>query len=442
MLTGAKPHGGDTPAQILYQHLHEDVAPPSAAVPGLAPQLDSLVATAVARDPQARPADAVALLAQLRTTRGTLTQAQLDAVPPHASGTAPGVGTEDLTTVLSTATSASPVPPDAAGERTTPQQPLDRTSRYQLPPDLIKDEEPPAAHGHSSSSRRGLIAIVSVLAVIFGVGAVVWYVGAGQFTRVPAVLAMSSAQAKQKLHAAGLSVSLSQSYSDTVATDHVISTDPAPGARIRGDGTVRVVVSRGPEQIGMPDLSGKPLAQAQQQLAGVGLAAGVVTKAFSDSVPAGSVISSDPPPGTPRQPGDEVALTVSLGKAVTIPDVTGSTVSDAQQTLDAAGFKVQISGTPVYSDTVPKDSVAQESPAGGGQAAAGDTITLSVSKGQQLFKVPDVTGQSVGHATKALPAAGFKVSVIQLFLTGKVFSQTPGANSMQPRNTTITLWAR
>ncbi|MCQ4081546.1 Stk1 family PASTA domain-containing Ser/Thr kinase [Streptomyces sp. RB6PN25] len=436
MLTGAKPHGGDTPAQILYQHLHQDVPPPSAAVPGLAAGLDSLVAAATARDPQARPADAVALLAHLRTVRGALTQAQLDSVPPQASGTALGVGAEDPTTVLSAAGAGS----RSRAKRTAP--PLDRTSRYQVPPDLVRDEEPPVAHRRRGSSRRGLIAIVSVLAALFGVGAVVWYVGAGQFTNVPAVLAMSSAQAEQRLHAAGLGVNLSQAYSDTVAADHVISTDPAPGARIRGNGTVRVVVSRGPEQIDVPDLSGKALAQAQQQLADDGLTAGAVTKAFSDTVPAGSVISTNPPPGAPRQSGDAVALTVSRGKAVTVPDVTGSTVSDAQQTLEAAGFKVQISPTPVYSDTVPKDSVAQESPAGGGQAAAGDTITLAVSKGQQLFKVPDVTGQDVGAATKELQAAGFKVSVIQLFLTGKVFSQTPGADSMQPRNTTITLWAR
>jgi len=431
MLTGAKPHGGDTPAQILYQHLHDDVAPPSAVVPGLAPQLDSLVTTAAARDPQERPADAVALLGLLRAARGTLTQEQLDSVPPQASGTVLGVDAEDITTVLSRTAYTAPQHP-----------PLARTSRYQLPPDLIKHEEPPAAHHRSGSSRRGLIAVVTVLAVLLGVGAVVWYVGAGQFTSVPAVLAMSSAQAEQKLHAAGLGVSLSQSYSQTVAADHVISTDPAPGTRIRGNGTVHVVLSRGPEQINVPDLGGKPLAQAQQQLAHEGLLAGVVTKAFSDTVPVGMVISTNPPPGTPRQPGDEVTLTVSQGKAVTIPDVTGSTVSDAQQTLEAAGFTVQITGTPVYSDTVPKDSVAQENPAGGGQAAAGETITLSVSKGQQLFKVPDVTGQDVHAASKELQAAGFKVSVIQLFLTGKVFSQTPGANSMQPRNTTITLWAR
>jgi hypothetical protein len=331
MLTGAKPHSGGTPAQILYQHLHDEVAPPSAAVPGLAPQLDSLVATAVARDPQARPADAVALLVLLRTARGTLTQAQLDSVPPQASGTALGVGAEEPTTVLSDTGHAALTAPGAP--TAARYQPPDRTARYQVPPDLIKDEEPPAAHRRRGSSRRGPIMIAAVLAVLFSIGAVVWYVGAGQFTNVPAVLAMSTAQAEQQLHAAGLGVSLAQSYSDTVSVDHVISTDPAPGARIRGNGTVHVVISRGPEKIGVPDLSGKPLTQAQQQLADDGLAAGAVTKAFSDTVPAGSVISTNPSPGTLRQSGAVIALTVSRGKAVAIPDVTGSTVSDAQQTL-------------------------------------------------------------------------------------------------------------
>ncbi|MYR55117.1 protein kinase, partial [Streptomyces sp. SID625] len=49
MLTGGKPHQGDSPAQVLYQHLHEDVPAPSAAVPGLPYALDELVAAATAR---------------------------------------------------------------------------------------------------------------------------------------------------------------------------------------------------------------------------------------------------------------------------------------------------------------------------------------------------------------------------------------------------------
>ncbi|NEC47443.1 serine/threonine protein kinase, partial [Actinospica acidiphila] len=68
MLTGEKPHDGDSPAIVLYKHLHDDVPPPSAVVPGLAPALDALVGAATARDAEVRPADAVALFALTRET--------------------------------------------------------------------------------------------------------------------------------------------------------------------------------------------------------------------------------------------------------------------------------------------------------------------------------------------------------------------------------------
>ncbi|GAA1885821.1 Stk1 family PASTA domain-containing Ser/Thr kinase [Streptantibioticus ferralitis] len=426
MLTGAKPHNGGTPAAVLYQHLHQDIAPPSAAVPGLAPELDELVTVMAAREPGPRPSDAVAALGRLRSVRSALSDEQLDAAPPQALAGADG---DDRTTVI-------------RRERTQRTEVINRTSRFQLPPDLIKHEEPPAPGARRRLPRRGLIAIVTALLVLFGAGAVVWYVGSGQFTSVPPVLALSKAQAEQKLRNAGLGVRVSEGFSETVAKDHVISTDPGPGQRIRGNGTVHVVVSRGPQRTDVPQVAGKPLEQAQQQIKDAGLTPGTVAEAFSDTVPAGAVISIDPAPGTARKNGDAVAITVSRGKAVPIPNVVGATVSDAEQKLQAAGLKVQVSGSPVYSDSVPKDSVAQQSPADGGQAAQGDTVTLTVSKGQQLFKVPDVTGQDTDTAKQTLEAAGFKVTVINLFFTGKVFNESPGGGSMQPKGTTITLWAR
>lgn len=84
MLTGGKPHTGETAAQVIYQHLNEDVPAPSRAVPGLADGLDELVAGATARNPEARPHDAVALLARSREVRAGLTEEQLDAMPPQA----------------------------------------------------------------------------------------------------------------------------------------------------------------------------------------------------------------------------------------------------------------------------------------------------------------------------------------------------------------------
>lgn len=84
MLTGRKPHEGDSAAIVLYKHLHEDVPPPSAVVPGLAYELDELVATATARTPDLRPYDAVALFGLVREARARLSDGQLDAVPPQA----------------------------------------------------------------------------------------------------------------------------------------------------------------------------------------------------------------------------------------------------------------------------------------------------------------------------------------------------------------------
>ena len=429
MLTGDKPHHGGSAAAVLYQHLHEDVPPPSAEVPGLAPGLDTLVVGAAARDPLARPADAVALLALLRSVRAGLTGPELDAVPPQAAGQVPPAGTEDRTTVLPRTTTARHGMP-----------PLEKTSRFQVPPDLVRDDDPPPAGG--PRSRRGLVALVTALALILGIGAVVWYVDSGQFTRVPALLDLTAGQAQQQLRAAGLGEQVAQDFSETIPRGRVISTDPAPGARIRGNGTVEVVLSRGPRRVAVPDVRGSALARARQAIRDAGLVPGTVSRVFDDTVPAGSVISTDPAPGTPRASGDAVALTVSRGRAVAVPNVVGATVSDAEQQLQAAGLKVVVSGTPVFSDDVPKDSVARQDLAPGSRVAQGDTVTLTVSKGQQLFQVPDETGKDVKAAKAELEAAGFKVSVIQLFFTGKVFNQSPPGGSMQPRNTTITLWAR
>ncbi|HEY9368266.1 protein kinase domain-containing protein, partial [Streptomyces sp.] len=113
MLTGGKPHTGDTPAQVLYRHLNTDVPAPSAAVPGLALDMDELVASATARNPEVRPHDAVALLAQTREARAALTDEQLDLVPPGARTEGVPAVDDTHTTVIPrpSATSRLAVPP-------------------------------------------------------------------------------------------------------------------------------------------------------------------------------------------------------------------------------------------------------------------------------------------------------------------------------------------
>ena len=79
LLTGTKPHEGESPIQVAYKHVHEDVPPPSPVVPGLPAYVDALVSRATARDLDQRPADAGVLLHQVHR----VAQALRDGRPPR-----------------------------------------------------------------------------------------------------------------------------------------------------------------------------------------------------------------------------------------------------------------------------------------------------------------------------------------------------------------------
>ncbi|MFI9206836.1 Stk1 family PASTA domain-containing Ser/Thr kinase [Streptomyces sp. NPDC053253] len=427
MLTGTKPHAGDTPAQVLYQHLHTDVPAPSATVPGLALELDELVAAATARTPDVRPHDAVALLALLRQARAALGDEQLDAVPPLARSEARDTA-DDRTSVI-----ARVVPAD---EDVRQVRQVEHTNRLPAP------EAPPAAtRRRAPRAPRGPLMIVLGVLLALGLGAGVWYINSGQFTRVPAVLGQTEAVATQRIKDTGLDVGTTKrAFSDVYERGTVMAVDPAPGERVRGNATVTLTLSRGPEIVKVPNLRNKPLAEAKRLLKAEGLAPGVVTEEFSDSVAQGAVIGSDPEPGTERRPDSAVALVVSKGSPIDVPDTTGETVADATATLQEAGLTVEVAPERINS---PEDAgtVAAQSLAEGSRAAEGDTITLTVSKGPKLVEVPDVTEETTDDARAALEDAGFEVEVKKSFpyLGDTVTSQSVEGGTTAPEGSTVTI---
>ncbi|MEU8776070.1 Stk1 family PASTA domain-containing Ser/Thr kinase [Streptomyces sp. NPDC048606] len=424
MLTGGKPHTGGTPAQVLYQHLHEDVPPPSATVPGLPVALDELVATAAARSPELRPSDAASLLGLALEARARLSDAELDAVPPQAR-TQERSSAEDRTGVI----------PRPVEER----QSVHHTSRLATPPPPPAPSRTPGPG--SRMPRRGVIAVVAGVLLALGIGVGVWYINSGQFTKVPNLLGKTEEQARSQLSASGLGLKrVERKFSDAFERGTVMNSDPAGGARIRGNGAVTLTVSRGPETVSVPDLKGRPLQEAQGELTKVGLAPGVVTQAFSQDVAQGSVIETNPAGGQKRAPDTAVALVVSKGRPVPVPNLVG---------LDAAAAKAQLEGIGLKTATAPEavnapqvaGQVANQSLAPGAQAAAGDTVTLTVSKGPRQVQVPDVRNQDADAARKALEALGFKVKVDKPFLPfgNSVESQSVPGGQNAPEGSLIVL---
>ncbi|MFJ4967481.1 Stk1 family PASTA domain-containing Ser/Thr kinase [Streptomyces sp. NPDC088755] len=429
MLTGAKPHTGENAAQVIYQHLSTDVPAPSAVVPGLPVALDSLVASATARTPEVRPHDAVLLLAEALEARATLTDAELDAVPPQALSDTHD-GAQDRTSVIPR---ALPADGDAGG--------VHRTSRLEVPPPAPAPRRRAGRRGPFGGPQRKLVTVLSAVLLTFGIGTGVWYINSGQFTQVPSLLGQSQKAAEQRLADTGLELKgVERVFSDTVERGSVVGSDPASGDRIRGNGSVKLVVSRGPEIVRVPDVAGSSLGDARRSLKEVGLAPGMVTREFSQDVARGEVIRTEPRAGTDRHPDTAVALVVSKGSPVDVPDVTGLSVQDATAELKEEGLKVKVLPGRVHSSEAAGD-IARHSPDAGAEAAEGDTIELTVSKGPRMLDVPDITGRDVDEARTTLEEAGFEVKVDRPFLSfsDTVADQSVKGGEQAPEGSTITI---
>lgn len=153
---------------------------------------------------------------------------------------------------------------------------------------------------------------------------------------VPNVVFMDSEQAQQTLQEAGLSASLSSRHDETVEAGVVIEQNPAAGSLIWPGSSVRIVVSEGQETVMMPSLLELTRAEAVSELEARGLKLETVVLETSEAPP-GTVISQEPKANEWVAPGTGVELHIS-GESAPVPELTGKTLSEAEDALQVAGF--------------------------------------------------------------------------------------------------------
>ncbi len=452
LLTGSKPHQGETPIQVAYKHVHEDVPPPSAYASGVPDYVDALVARATARDREQRPADAGVLLQHLRrvtqalnagvrsdadlvadlkprVTAGTFAEAEVANVP-HDTAEVLRRPIREPTAALDRGTQARPkveAHPEPARLAPTPP-PARRPAR----------DEP----GRTRRSRRGLVLLVLALLVASAIGVGAWWFGYARYTTTPGVIGLTQAEATERLESAGLDVVVGESeYSSTVKKGRVISADPGAGDKVLDGEKVAIVVSLGKETYELPKLRGLTVDQAQDQIIETNMAYGKTIEQFSETLAAGIVLSSDPKPGTVLRPGTIVDLIVSKGpRPIQVGDWVGKDADRAERVLKQRGLKVV--RTAEYNDTVGSGLVIAQEPTGG-TLFKGDTVSIRVSLGPELVEVPNVVASGVESATETLEGLGFVVATAQApgFLgLGFVFSMDPDAGSSVAKGSTITLY--
>jgi serine/threonine-protein kinase len=401
--------------------VHEAVPRPGQFVGGIPDVVDELTLSMTEREPAERPAGGAALAVlvararrQIAMSTATERDTRVIALPAaaNAPGASPSTSTGTVTAAAATAATATVTAATVTAATAVPSLP----TRLRPPPPV--GPGPPAAGGPRRRRWR-VIALLLLVVLTAGAAAAGWWFGEGRYRSVPSLLGVSAASAKATAAADQLSVVIAGSrvYSATYPPGRVAEQSPGVHGRIVRGGHLTLVLSRGPRRSPVPEVAGAPLATAEQALREVHLRAQPIRSAYSDTVPSGDVIRSDPQASRVIDQGKGVSLVVSKGPApVSLPGLRGTPASTAESHLRDAGLTVRTSKA--YSTTIAAGDVISQSLAAGTSVPYGSSIHLVVSKGPQYVTLPELDGDSPSQAESALAHLG-------LFSKVKKFPGTP-----------------
>jgi beta-lactam-binding protein with PASTA domain len=501
MLTGAQPHTADTPLAVAYKHVNEVVPAPSRFAPGITPSLDALVTRATSRDPELRPVDAGQFLRAVGDVRRSL---------PAGGPAYPAIpGTSVLASGSPGPGGRGPAGPPPGGYPSetqppvpAPAYPAGQHTPAEYPP-AVWPADLPAAPPPDDGLVPGLP-------------------GSGRRDLVPAGPGGGVATTHVKDDGFYRSANHTQVMAPGAAADY--SRRGHGGSRAHEPGLQRWLFSRrliyvvaglaavvligvlvwyqsAGKYTTVPRVGQLTAATAQQTLHNAGFSTTMGTSRFSDTVAKGSVIGTSPAIGSRVSKGSTVTLIVSKGAhEATVPQVTGSSLADAQSALRQAGLIpgkvvnqasttiptgivisttpaagqewpvnkpvnfVVSSGQPVpnfvgqqkavaeqwaaansvslnevtVKSSQPAGTVVQQSVPAGGSFTPHQVMTIEISNGPAMVGVPNVDGQPVSQAEQALSQAGFQVKVIQVGPLNKVFDYSPTGQA--PQGSTITIY--
>ncbi len=364
MLTGELPFNGETSISIALKHLQEEPVPVRQLRPSIPPVLEAIVQKAMSKDPLTRPGS-TELYEDLNQAKGMLADRTAGegagAQDPFATRVIPRITPEMMT-----------AQPEASGQP--------RTSREYYQPEQSGLQEGTSIF----KSKKFIAGLVAILMMGFFVGS---FLSFGKFWSsaeidVPDVVGKSSIVAQQMLEDKNLRVKLVESNDDSVPAGQVISQYPEAGARVKEQRLVTITVSKGGEELTMPDLKSMSRSNAEEKLKKMGLKVGAVFEENAKE-PAGTVIGQDPRSGSKITKGQSVDITVSLGekkKDVTVQNYAGLSVESAKSNLEANGLS--LGGVTEEASSKPKGTVISQSPAAGTALTEGGSVSLVISSGR------------------------------------------------------------
>ena len=420
IFTGKKPFEGAEPIQIAYMHVNNRVPKISSLVSGIPEQLDDLIYRATSSNPDERPRDAtifheeLSRISQALSPKENQLSLELD-IPIEPMRPKPT--RKSLRAKVRELTESIPTP---APRETT--------------------EEVRKRKKASKRVRRNR-KIALLMAVVVGI--VGWYVliGPGSRVVVPSTVGASQSEVSAALEPLGLtSLIIEKQFSEDIAEGRVIQSLPEAGGRVDAGGTVKLIVSKGPERFMLPLVAGLTPEAATNLIAKMPLDLKPLSEEFSTTVPKGYVIDSNPPSGEKVKRGSVVVIRVSKGiEQIALASYIGKSSDQALNELQDAGFAV--TSTYAFSETRLAGEVISQKPAGGATADKGSAVSLVISKGTQYAYIPNLFSIEEAKAIQALKDLELKVVVKKIGkkTVKKVTNISPKVGSKVKRGSTVTI---
>jgi len=261
-----------------------------------------------------------------------------------------------------------------------------------------------------------------------------------ELKQVPDVVGQDLTTAAAVLQNEGFKVE-DQRVVNEAEKDRVLRQDPQPGVKSKDGSVVTLVVSDGPGDATVPDLSGEKGSEAEQDLINLGFDVSVEEQS-SGNVKQGRVVKTEPPAGSQIEKGSAVTLVVSLGrKRVKVPNLVGKDKETVRSDLDALGLLVDVTEAESSEDP---GTVLRQMPAPGEKVKTGSTVKVVVAVEVTQVTIPSVVGESQESAASELSSLGLTVvfknrEVRDPDNDGRVVAQSPGRGSRVKKGATITI---
>jgi len=247
-------------------------------------------------------------------------------------------------------------------------------SRRQRPPSRLE------------RAARRLLRATAILAGLLALGVLSGYVAMHlsmepDRVEVPRLVGVESLAAGELLKEVGLVPRvIAEEFSSQIGKGRVASQRPARGTRVKIGSEVRLILSRGSDQLSVPDVRGQELVQAQRALTEAGLTVGPILRIHSDVHPHETVMGQEPAPGAPAVRGDRVVLLQSHGpldSLVTLPDLRGREIVTALNLLKELQVEARVS----FQQQASREGlVVDQDPPPGGTVRVGGQVQLTVGE--------------------------------------------------------------